>query len=76
MTIPAALAVYFIIWWTVLFCILPLDVRSQVEAGEVTKGTEPGAPVAPHLARKAIITTLVSLVVFALVYVLWVWSEM
>ncbi len=76
MTIPAALAVYFIIWWTVLFCILPLDVRSQAETGDVTKGTEPGAPVAPQMRRKAIITTLVSLVVFALVYVLWVWSEM
>jgi predicted secreted protein len=76
MTLSAALAVYFIIWWTVLFCILPLNVRSQVEAGEVTEGTEPGAPVAPQLARKAIITSIVSLVVFGFVYALWVWADM
>jgi predicted secreted protein len=76
MSITAALAIYFIIWWTVLFCILPLGVKSQAEAGEVVAGTEPGAPVVPGLKRKAVITSLVSLVVFALVYVLWVWADM
>ncbi len=75
MTWWAALAIYFIIWWTVLFCILPLNVRSQEEAGERLLGTDPGAPVAPELGRKAI-TSLVSLVVFAGVYVLWVWAEL
>ncbi|MCX7325326.1 MAG: DUF1467 family protein [Hyphomicrobiales bacterium] len=72
----AAFAVYFIIWWTVLFCVLPLDVRSQSETGEVTAGTEPGAPVAPQLWRKAIITSIVSVPVFVLVYVLWVWADL
>jgi predicted secreted protein len=75
MTWWAALAVYFVIWWTVLFCVLPLNVRSQVEAGERLQGTDPGAPVSPELGRKAIITSVVSLVVFAVVYVLWVWAE-
>ena len=72
----AAFAVYFIIWWTVLFCVLPLNVRSQSETGEVTAGTEPGAPVAPQLWRKAIITSIVSVPVFVLVYVLWVWADL
>ena len=49
----AAFAVYFVIWWTVLFCVLPLNVQSQSETGNVTTGTEPGAPVAPQLWRKA-----------------------
>ncbi|MFY8038717.1 MAG: DUF1467 family protein [Bosea sp. (in: a-proteobacteria)] len=71
MSLLAAFAVYFVIWWTVLFCILPLDIRSQAEAGEVTHGTEPGAPVAPQLVRKALITSAVALVVFAGVYVGW-----
>jgi predicted secreted protein len=71
MSLLAAFAVYFVIWWTVLFCILPLDIRSQAEAGDVAHGTEPGAPVAPQLARKALITSAVALVVFAGVYVGW-----
>lgn len=71
MSLLAAFAVYFVIWWTVLFCILPLDIRSQAEAGEITRGTEPGAPVAPQLARKAVITSFAALVVFAGVYVGW-----
>jgi predicted secreted protein len=71
MTIAAALAVYFVIWWTVLFAVLPFGVRSQAEIGEVTEGTEPGAPVLPGLARKAWITTGVSAVVFALVWYGW-----
>jgi predicted secreted protein len=76
MSLWAGLAVYFVIWWTVLFCVLPLDVRSQAETGQIVSGTEPGAPVAPGLARKAILTTIASAVVFVVVYVLWVWAEM
>jgi predicted secreted protein len=76
MTPLAAIAVYFVIWWTLLFCVLPLNIQSQVERGDVVKGTEPGAPVAPQLAKKAIITSVLSLVVFAVVYVLWVWADL
>lgn len=71
MTIPGALAVYFIIWWTVLFAVLPFGVRSQVESGDVVAGSEPGAPVLPGLARKAAITSLVAAVIFAFVWYLW-----
>ncbi len=53
MTISGAIALYFIIWWTVLFAILPFGVKSQAETGEVTAGTEPGAPVAPAMLKKA-----------------------
>jgi predicted secreted protein len=76
MTPLAAIAVYFVIWWTLLFCVLPLNIQSQVERGDVVKGTEPGAPVAPQLAKKAIITSVLSLVVFGVVYVLWVWADL
>jgi len=51
---------FFVIWWTVLFAVLPFGVRSQAEAGEVSAGTEPGAPAAPALREKAIWTSLVS----------------
>ena len=59
------LAIYFIVWCVVLFATLPFGVRSQTDAGEVTPGTDPGAPVRPPFARILITTTLVSAVLFA-----------
>jgi predicted secreted protein len=68
---PFMVAVYFIIWWTVLFAILPFGVRSQVESGVVVEGSEPGAPVAPALIRKVLANTLVSTLVFAGFWVIY-----
>ena len=65
--ISGGTALYFIIWWTLLFAVLPFGVRSQVEAGEVIKGSEPGAPAAPALREKALWTTLVASVVLVFV---------
>lgn len=69
--IPAALAaaVFLTIWFTVLFAVLPIGVRSQHEIGDITPGTDPGAPTSPRLLMKAGLTTLVSIVVFVLLVV-------
>ena len=64
-SIPLAAAIFFTIWFTVLFAVLPFGVRSQLETGNIVPGTDPGAPVAPRLLAKAIWTTLVSAAVFA-----------
>lgn len=71
MTVASALAVYFVIWWTVLFAVLPFGVRSQSETGEVVEGTEPGAPALPGLRRKAAITSLIAAFVFVFVWYGW-----
>ena len=63
-------AIYLTIWWTVLFCVLPLGVVSHAEAGiDRGDGTDPGSPVDPKLKRKFITTTLVSAVVFLILWV-------
>ena len=66
LTAAGGMALFFVIWWIVLFAVLPLGIRSQAEAGEVSAGTDPGAPAAPALREKAIWTTLVADVVFVL----------
>jgi len=69
MKIGTAIAIYFVTWWIVLFAILPFGVRNAHEAGEtVMEGNDPAAPVDPQLGKKAIITTVVSGVVFAIIY--------
>jgi predicted secreted protein len=71
MSIATGLAIYFIIWWMVLFAVLPFGVRSQQESGDVAPGSDPGAPVLPQLARKLAWTTVVAGIVFALGYVIY-----
>jgi predicted secreted protein len=71
MSLATAIAIYFIIWWTVLFAVLPWGVRSQEESGAVTKGTDPGAPAIPHLRRKLTWTTIVAALLFALWHVVY-----
>ncbi|WP_201834080.1 DUF1467 family protein [Microvirga zambiensis] len=61
--VSGSLALYFVIWWILLFAVLPFGIRSQVEAGEVVRGSEPGAPALPALREKAIWTTLVASIV-------------
>ena len=64
MSVPFAIAIYVVIWWTVLFAILPIGVRTQGEDGTVVPGTPASAPTRPRLVRVALLTTLVSGLVF------------
>jgi len=73
MPVSTGLAIYFIIWWLVLFAVLPWGVRSQHEDGNFVEGTDPGAPVVPALGRKLIWTTLVSAILFAILDLLYVY---
>ena len=66
MTLSMGIAVYFTMWWIVLFAILPFGVRSQREEGSYFEGTDPGAPIAPRMKIKALWTTLVTTILFAL----------
>ena len=70
--LSTALAIYFVIWWIALFLTLPFGVRSQHEDGVGAPGTDPGAPAIPDLRRKLVWTTVVSVVVFAACYVIYV----
>jgi predicted secreted protein len=72
MPVTTGIAIFFLIWWIVLFAVLPWGVRSQQENAEVAPGTDPGAPAIPNLRRKLVWTTLVSAVVFAACYVIYV----
>lgn len=65
-----AIAVYFVIWWVVLFAVLPLKVRTQGEAGEVVAGTPASAPARPHLLLKVALTSVLAAIVFAALWML------
>ena len=72
MSLSFAIAIYLIIWWTVLFAVLPIGVRTQGEDGAVVPGTPDSAPTAPRLLRVCLITTALSAAIFAALWaVVW-----
>ncbi len=76
----AIVGIYFVVWWLILFAIMPFGMHTQDEEGEVVLGTARSAPVRPNLLKKAIATTIVTTIVvgglvFAVVYFgITVWS--
>jgi predicted secreted protein len=70
-SIALLIAIYFVVWWVVLFAVLPWGVTSQQEAGEIIQGSDPGAPARPLLLRKAIATTIISTLLLAIGYAVW-----
>lgn len=70
MQLVSGLAVYFIMWWMILFLVLPWGAVSSHELGrEVEPGTMKAAPVKPRILLKFGITTLLAAVAFAIFYV-------
>jgi predicted secreted protein len=71
LSVVGAIGLYFVVWWILLFAILPLRVETQAERGEIAAGTDPGAPAAPALREKALWTTALSSLVFVLIAALF-----
>jgi predicted secreted protein len=63
----SGIAVYVTLWWLVLFAVLPWGVQ---RAENLPPGAEPGAPARPRLLLKAIVTSLVAALLWAVVYAL------
>jgi len=70
MAVATAIAIYFLIWWIMLFAVLPWGVRAQGEEG--APGADPGAPIVPRLRAKLLWTTIASGVVWAICAVLYI----
>jgi len=67
MSWATGLMVYLVIWWTILFAVLPLGVKRVEDPG---RGQDKGAPERPLLLRKVVITSLVAAVLWLGFYVL------
>ena len=68
MDLALNLALYFMIWWIVLFAVLPFGVYTQGESGDVVPGTPASAPAAPRMLKIFLINSVVAAVVFAIVW--------
>lgn len=69
MTPFIGVVVYLLVWWTVLFAVLPFGTRPDPD-GDPAAGGWRGAPERPLILRKLIATTLVSAVIFLGIFAL------
>ena len=67
MDIGAGIVLYGIIWFMVLYIVLPIRLKTQEEEGDVTPGTPASAPHKLNMRRKIVQTTIWAFVVWAVV---------
>ena len=51
------IVIFVVIWWLVLFTVLPLGVQKE---DKILGGNDPGAPKNPMLKKKIILTSIIS----------------
>ena len=71
MGITGSIIVYVMIWWVIFFSVLPVGIRSNKEVfKDKIGGADPGAPKNPKIGKKFLITTLITSIIFLVIYYL------
>ena len=60
MSIVSALVLYAVIWFLVLFVVLPIRLETQGDRGEVVPGTPESAPANLNMRKKARLVTMIA----------------
>ena len=69
MSITGSIVVYVIIWWIVFFSVLPIGIKHNEKPFKSDlEGVDPGAPKNPNILKKFLYTTLITTVIFAVIY--------
>jgi predicted secreted protein len=67
MNITSAIVLYSMIWFLILFLVLPMRLVTQAEHGEIVPGTPESAPHDAQMGRKIKLTTIVATALWAVV---------
>jgi predicted secreted protein len=71
MSTTGSLIVYISIWWIVFFSVLPFGVKPQnAKLTDEFHGNDRGAPKNPQIGKKFLITTLITSIIFLVIYYL------
>ncbi len=71
MGITGSIIVYVLIWWIIFFSVLPIGIQSKKEKFiEKIDGVDPGAPNNPKIGKKFLITTIITSIIFIVIYYL------
>ena len=79
MAITSAIVLFAVLWFMVLFVVLPLRLKTQGDAGEIVPGTHAASPVDAQIGRRFAVTTAVTVVLwivcFAVITSGWIGVE-
>ena len=64
MGIVTGIVLFAVIWFMVLFVVLPIRLETQADRGEIVPGTHAGAPANLNMKRKARLVTLISVAIW------------
>jgi len=69
--ITGSIIVYVLIWWIIFFSVLPIGIQSNKEKfRENIEGVDQGAPNNPKIGKKFLITTIITSIIFIVIYYL------
>lgn len=67
MGIAGSIILFLLIWWLLLFIVLPLNISDTAEK-IVEGGNDTGAPSNPQIFKKFLITTIISIIIWSIMY--------
>ena len=71
MGITGSIIIYVMIWWVIFFSVLPIGIQSKKDVfKEKIGGIDPGAPKNPKIGKKFFLTTLITTIIFIVIYYL------
>ncbi|MGI1661896.1 DUF1467 family protein [Palleronia sp. KMU-117] len=65
MSIVSAIVLFAVVWFMVLFIVLPIRLETQGDQGQIVPGTQAGAPANLQMRRKIVVTTGIAVVIWA-----------
>ncbi|MFC6761113.1 DUF1467 family protein [Sulfitobacter porphyrae] len=65
MGITSGIVLFVVIWAMMFLIILPIRVQTQGDLNDIVPGTHAGAPEHHHLGKKALWTTAIAVVIWA-----------
>ena len=70
MGLTGSIILFLIIWWLILFILLPINIDNKPPNSTEYEANDRGAPKNPQILKKFIITTIISVILWFVVFLL------
>lgn len=67
MGIASGLVLFLVIWSMTFLVVIPIRIETQGDVNDIVPGTHAGSPARHHLKKKALITTGIAAVLWAII---------
>lgn len=67
MGVTSGIVLFAVLWFLTFLTVIPIRLRTQGDVGEVVPGTHASSPEVHNLKKKAIITTIVAAILWAII---------